>query len=257
MGFRTANLARLVQFNSSVSSSFLDMYKNNLEKDIVAEDEKKPSQTIAPSSVRCERKTWFRLRGVEPDKNKKPDLITQHTADMGTAIHELIQARLSRYLGDDWIDVDDYLNNHASEHSYSTEKYGFETRIEFFDIPIRFSCDGILRIDGNYYLLEIKSSDTNSFSELMDVKDEHIDQVKCYCSLLDINNALVLYVDRLYGDMKCYEVEFKHYEKSEVISNLKRLQQYADSRLAPEGLPRGDKWCGMCVYSRRCEQYGR
>ena len=62
------------------------------------------------SYIRCRRISWFRLRGVLPDKDEAPDLTLNFTADIGTACHKIIQSNLSEMYGDNWIDVEDYLS---------------------------------------------------------------------------------------------------------------------------------------------------
>jgi hypothetical protein len=258
MAFRQANLERLIKFNSAASSLFLDEYSRMIDKDIDKENTK-PSQTIAPSSSRCLRKTWFRLRGTEVDKSCSRDRTLQFTAEVGTACHEVIQQRLSRYLGDRWIDVAEYLKANVNDHEFEVEKHGFETRIAFKDIPIRFACDGVIKLQGVTYLLEIKSSDFGSFDELTAPKPQHIDQVKCYGTMLHIDRVLFLYVDRQYGGLKCFEVVIKQQDKDAVNNNIKHVMDCVDSGLAPEPLPKGDSWCSsaMCPYFKTCAQYGR
>lgn len=258
MAFRQANLQRLIKFNSAASSLFLDEYSKMIDRDIDLANTK-PSQTIAPSSLRCLRKTWFRLKGTEVDKSCVRDQTLQFTAEIGTACHEVIQQRLSNYLGDRWVDVAEYLKTNVSDHDYEVSKHGFETRIAFKDIPIRFACDGIVKIQGITYLLEIKSSDFGSFDELTEPKSQHVDQVKCYGTMLHIDKVLFLYVDRQYGGLKCFEVTISQKDKNTVNDNIKHVMECVESGLAPDPLPKGDGWCtsAMCPYFKTCAQYGR
>ena len=258
MAFRSANLDHLVKFNSSSAMYFLQTYEDGLDSEITEIGLTKPSQTIAPSSVRCKRKTWFRLRGVEPDKISVPDKALRWSADLGTAIHSIVQEKCINYFEENWIDVNEYLKNFVKDHEYETEVSGYETRINFKDIPIRFSCDGIVRVDNEYYLVEFKTCDSSIFKNLTDVKEEHISQVICYCSLLHLKKALVIYIDRTYGDMKCYERKILPYEESEMIQSFQDVMNAVQTRLAPRGLPKGDKWCtsNYCPYYKKCKEYG-
>ena len=258
MAFRSANLDHLVKFNSSSASNFLKIYDDSLDEEIKEIGLKKPSQTIAPSSVRCKRKTWFRLRGVEPDRISRPDRALRWSADLGTAIHAMIQEKCLNYFKDSWIDVNDYLKENVKDHIYKTETSGYETRINFEDIPVRFSCDGIVKFDNEYYLVEFKTCDSGTFKDLTDIKEEHISQVICYCSLIHLKKALVIYIDRSYGDMKCYEKKIMSYEEYDMIQSFHDVMNSVQTRLAPEGLPKGDKWCtsNYCPYYRKCKEYG-
>ena len=67
MGFKTANMAAVVRFNSANSSNFLDAYETYLHDTVQSSLNRPKSRTFAPSSFRCARKNWFRLRGTAPD----------------------------------------------------------------------------------------------------------------------------------------------------------------------------------------------
>ena len=261
MGFRTLDFAHLARFNSSVSCSFLDRYEEFVDEKIRLDNERPSHKTFAPSSFRCDRRSWFRLRGVNPDKVKTVDRTLNFTAEIGTACHRIIQQNLVELLKDDWIPVDRYLSENPIPWKYelTPAEDSLETHVEIFDIPIRFSVDGIIRIDGKYYLLEIKTSEFSSWNDLTDPKSEHKDQILCYCALLGLSGAIVLYQDRQYGGFKCYEMKISEYDRDNVINRFYHVLDCVEKNIAPEGLPAGDKWCSSayCPYVSKCMQYGR
>lgn len=258
MAFRSAELGRLVKFNSSSSSKFLQIYEDGLDNDIEQICLRKPEPRIAPSSIRCKRRAWFRLRGCNTDAPTKPDRVLRWSADLGTAIHELVQKQCIAYFKDNWVDVPTYLKDNVHDHKYSVITHGYEARVKFTDIPISFACDGILKLDDMYYLVEFKTSDSAVFRDLVDIKDEHVSQVICYSTLLHLSRALVIYIDRAYGDMKCYERKILSYEQEQMMSDISEIIESVKYRIAPEGLPKGDKWCtsNYCPYYKLCKQYG-
>lgn len=257
MSFRTADFQHLIKFNSATSCHFIDDYESHVKAKIQAENLEPKSQTFAPSSVRCKRISWFRLRGVQPDFNKNPDLGLNFTADIGTACHQIIQQNLIELYGDNWITVPDYLKHLAPKYRYNVESSGYETQVEILDPPIRFACDGILFIDNKYYLLEIKTADYTSFDQLTGPKPQHIDQIKCYATILGIPNVLVLYVDRQYGTMKCFEITVSPGEMTEVWSMFEDVQSAVSSMIAPPKLPKNDSWCtpSHCLYYKKCQEW--
>lgn len=261
MGFRTVNFAHLARFNSSTSSDFLDKYESFVDEKIRKKNSEPSHRTFAPSSFRCDRRSWFRIRGVQPDSVKTVDVTLNFTAEIGTACHRIIQTNLKECLGSDWIEVSSYLKTHPIPWKYNLEpsEDSLETRVEIIDIPVRFSVDGIIRLNGEYYLLEIKTSEFSSWNDLTDPKSEHRDQILCYCALLGLKKAIVLYQDRQYGGFKCYEVSFTNDELDSVITRFYHVLDMVDKNLAPDGLPVGDKWCSpsMCLYYKRCQEYGR
>lgn len=261
MSFRSANFAHLARFNSAVSSDFLDFYENFVDSKIAEKNSEPSHKTFAPSGFRCKRKMWFRLRGTEPDQLKQVDRVLNFTAEIGTACHKIIQSNLKEALQDDWIPVDRYLQEHPIPYDYTLKQDddGLETKIEILDPPIRFACDGIIRWKGKLYLLEIKTSEYSSFDELTDPKSEHIMQVKCYTTLLGLSGVLFMYQDRQYGSLKVYEMNVSDADKQMVTNTMKYVQDMAEANLAPEPLPKGDKWCtpNQCPYYKKCAQWGR
>lgn len=258
MAFRTANLQALVKFNSDASRKFIQQYEGFVLRKIESEVSEPPHRTFAPSSFRCSRKQWFRLRGTQPDKVERPDVALNFSAEVGTARHKVIQQNLKEMLKDDWIEVEDYFKSIELPSNYILTKSddGLETLVEFTDIPVRFAVDGIIRIDSKIYLLEIKTSDHGAFAELTDPKPIHIDQVKCYCAMLNLFNVLMVYEDRQYGDMKCYQVNFSSLDQIDVMEKMEDLQTMAQSNIAPERLPHGDYMCSNCEYKKKCKEWG-
>ena len=221
-------------------------------------------KTFAPSALRCKRRSWFRLRGTQPDKPRSADRILEFTAEVGTACHSMIQERIIRALNNcdqfQWIDVVEYLHERDfySKFDIHTLKNGYETQIEFTDPPVRFAVDGLLRYSGEFCLFEIKTCEYTSWNDLTAPKEEHIDQFRAYCTLLDVNRGFFFYVDRQYGGVKCFEIQVSDSEQQEIMDMFKEVQQYAEFGIAPDPLPTGDKWCtpNFCPYYEKCKQFG-
>ena len=264
MGFRSANLAaHMMKFNSAASSDFLDLYNNIIDEEIIEKNASGGHKTFAPSQMRCDRVSWFRLRGTTPDKVKNPDATLYFTAQIGTACHEAIQRRLIEKLGGDWIPVKQWIAENPEffkDYDMIVEEKGYETTIEIRKpYPIRFACDGIVRLNGKVYLLEIKTAEFASLNDLTAPKLKHMDQVKCYSTLLHIFDVLFLYQDRNYGELKCFEVNFTESDHRELTAKMDKVLELVDANIAPEGLPVGDPDCtpSMCKYYSVCKQWGR
>lgn len=254
--FRQANLKALVKFNSAVSSDILDSYEGFVLDKISKEKSEPSSKTFAPSGFRCKRKMWFRLRGSQPDVISNPDYTLDFKARIGTYCHTIIQSNLKTILNDDWIEVEDYLKDNPIPYEYSIESSELESKIEIFNPPVRFACDGIIRWKGEYYLIEIKTCDYADFENLTDPKPIHIDQVKCYSSLLNIPKVLFIYMDRQYGGMKCYEYKISLGDMKDILNQMSYIQDMADNNLAPERLDYSDYMCTNCEYKKKCKEWG-
>lgn len=262
MAFKSWNSQHLAKFNSADSSDFLDFYEQARDARILSAYDNPSHQTFAPSSFRCKRIQWFRLRGVQPDKPKVADNVLDFTAIVGTALHKMIQETLKAKLGADWLDVGEYIQEHVQNH----EKYklnqvvdSLETQVEIEDPPIRFACDGIIHWKNENILIEIKSSEYASWQDLTDPKSEHVAQTKCYCALLNLKRVFFIYIDRQYGGVKVYDVRYPDHETQQVWADMKEVQEAVEYHLCPEPLPKGDSWCteAHCKYYRKCAEYGR
>lgn len=256
MAFTPINAATYVKFNSANSSKLIQTYRDYKTTKIQEEGAKPKSRTFAPSSIRCCRKSWFRLRGSEPDFLELPDLGMEFRAEVGTARHYEIQKALSESLKEDWIDVASYLDSIIVPYKYTISKSGYETRIEIEEPAIKFACDGVVRLNGKLFLLEIKTSDYDSFASLSTIKTVHKDQVIAYSSLLKLPDVLVLYEDRLNGDMKCYELHITHSESETFYHNIEYVMNCVRMNLAPDRLPAGDYACKNCEYRKKCKAWG-
>lgn len=252
-----------MKFNSAVSADFLNLYTSLIEEEIIEENLEPKHKTFAPSQMRCKRVSWFRLRGTQPDRVKSPDITLDFTAQVGTACHEAIQARLSSALQEDWIPVRRYIKTHPeyfSDYDMDIEEKGYETQLELRSpYPVRFACDGIINFQGKIRLLEIKTAEFSSLNDLTGPKEKHLDQIKCYSTLLHIPDVIFLYQDRQYGEMKCFEVHVSETEWNDVKKQMEEVMYLAEVNIAPEGLPAGDPDCSpsMCPYSQVCKEWGR
>lgn len=257
MAFKSLESIQLARFNSADSNDFLDFYEGALDESILEGESETPSRTFAPSQIRCKRVSWFRLRGVAPEKEIVVDRALNFTAKIGTACHQNIQEVLSKKLGADWIDVDDYLKSHKTDYEYKCIKNGYETQVEIFKpVPIKFAPDGIIFWKGKYWLLEIKTSEYSSFDKLSAPKPHHLDQIKAYATLLGIHNVLVLYQDRMYGNLKCYSVNVTDKDMEQIWCMFNEVLDCVDKNIAPPK-PDNTRYCtpSYCRYYNKCKEW--
>ena len=239
------------------------MYMNLVDEEIIADSSEIKQLTFAPSQMRCDRVSWFRLRGVQPDVATNPDRATEFIAEIGTACHELIQHRVSEKLQADWIEVEEWVRSNPTlfaDYEMNITKSGYESRVEMTKpYPVRFGCDGIIRFNNKIYILEIKTTESATLADLIEPKQKHMDQIRCYSTLLQIPDILFFYQDRTYGDAKCFEVNLTPNDWDEVKHKMDDVIWHVDANIAPDGLPVGDPDCSqsMCPYYRKCREWGR
>lgn len=256
MAFRSLGDSVSARFNSELSSDFLNFYESALDESILEGETRIPSRTFAPSQIRCKRVSWFRLRGVLPEQEESANRSLDFTAKIGTACHQNIQQILIKQLGKDWIDVEEYMKSANLPYKYTCTKCEFETKVEIEDPPIKFAPDGIIFYKGKYRLLEIKTSEYSSFDKLIDAKPQHIDQVVCYGTLLNLPDVLFLYQDRMYGNLKCFEHHITDGEMIIMRTMIKEVQHCVEKNIAPPK-PEDTKYCSpsYCRYYNKCREW--
>jgi hypothetical protein len=261
MAFKKLSDVSSSSFNSAVSYEFLEEYQSYLKNKISESKSQIRGKTFAPSSLRCNRQQWFKLRGTQPDFVESPDTTLSFIANVGTMCHREIQENLKNRLGENWVEVEDYLKSVDIGRDYELLKStdSLETFVTFYDPPIRFACDGIVIYNGKTYLLEIKTSEFSSWQVLSTAKQEHIDQVTAYSALLKLPNVLMLYQERQYGGLKCFELYVPTSAWDNLFNRFDYVIDCVKTNIAPEGLPVGDKWCtpSYCPYYKKCQEYGR
>ena len=257
MAFRPVDSIQHARFNSANSCEFLTLMENTIDEAILEGESHIPSRTFAPSQLRCKRVSWFRLRGVLPEPETVVDRATNFTALVGSACHQNIQDLLSKKLGASWIDPEDYLRSQSFNYKYSCTKNDYETQVEIFEpVPIKFAPDGIIFWKGKYWLLEIKTSEYSSFDKLEAPKSQHLDQIKSYATILHIHNVLVIYQDRQYGGLKCFEVTISDNDMDEMWGMFREVQDYVVKNIAPPK-PLDTRYCtsSYCRYCNKCKEW--
>lgn len=257
MGFQPVESTPQVRCNTVTSGEFLSLYERALDENILAGELRLPSRTFAPSQIRCKRVSWFRLRGVTPEPETEVDRVLNFTTQVGTACHQTIQGILSNKLGNNWIDPETYLKQTDLPYQYICTKNGFETLIEISKpVPIKFAPDGIFFWQDKYWLLEIKTSEHSSFEKLTAVKSQHLDQIKCYATLLNIHNVLVIYQDRAFGGLKCFEVIITDADMKQIWNMFREVQDCVAKNIAPNK-PEDTRYCNpsYCRYYNKCKEW--
>ena len=183
-------------------------------------------------------------------------------ADTGTRRHEAIQEVLEsmKELGYDWeyYPVDKYVKQKQSEGKCLSlqikGQVGAETHLFDTTLLTSFRCDGIIRrlSTNEYYLFEFKNQVSFKARDKKDVDEAHHNQVICYCTSLDLDNAFVLYENRDTCELECPVVfEVTEEMKQGLVSRIMECEGYVERMIAP---PKPDdlsvcKWCkykGIC-----------
>ncbi len=115
--------------------------------------------------------------------------------------------------------------------------------------------DGILKIDNERYLLEIKTIKDFGFQKLIEqgpIK-AHIDQIQLYLYFLKLKKGFLLYENKDNQILKEYSVSLSLPYAEKLIFKLKRLKFLIDNDILPEKTK--ETWqCKNCPFREICKK---
>lgn len=223
-------------------------------------EQRVPSNTYKPSSLGgCKRNMYFQVIGACLDEAKKSGAGIIGICETGSARHEILQTWVSRMneCGYDceWVDVESFLKSRSVAGTIVKERSGMETKCYNEILNISFLCDGIIKYDGKYYILEIKTEDNFKHQKRIGPEKKHISQAAAYSVCLGIDNVIFLYENRNYCTRKSFLVEITDEMKQElVINEIEEIENYrAKSEIPPKSTLKSD--CTYCNYKTECKKW--
>lgn len=206
------------------------------------------SQTISPSGLACQVACALKLQGI-PTEPQMESFQSRCFTDNGEDRHKRIQEFLSQTPY--WVDVAEYVKAKNLPLDIIRQD-GFEVLLQHKVLPIRFKCDGMLFIEGVYYVLEIKTErgQANAFRTTYEPK--HQKQGITYTYMLDTDRILWVYEGRELLEQKPFVQLVKKEEKQEIA---KYLQEIVDNKDRIELLKNDEKSCAYCAYKKYCKAY--
>lgn len=223
---------------------------------------------FSPSSLSnsCLRHLYYKFMGIQEEPENR--LVTDYgpirsILQNGNDRHERIQEVLSTFDGKnskfEWIDVIEYLKEFNPPNTEVIERNGFEVKLYNSVIPSRFMCDGIVKFNGEYYVIEIKTMNERKFAmakKAGEPLEEHINQASTYSLILGINKVLYIYENR--NNMQwlplLYNVTPEN--KQLVIDLTNAIKTYATLNKIPPRTSDVAKNCRWCRYKILCGSDG-
>ena len=129
---------------------------------------------------------------------------------------------------------------------------------EEVDIPsqelIAGRADALLRINGQRYVLDIKSINRSGFQALKAPKEDHVHQVQLYLHFFQIPKGVLLYVNKDTQELKEFQFDYDPKLCQDLLSDLEILKKEIDDDLVPARLPTwpSDPQCRYCPYRDIC-----
>lgn len=226
------------------------------------------TQKISPSGLGCEVAVAWKLTGKEmAPENRSFD--SNGYASAGNARHQAIQEFLANNPNVEWVNLEKFVSENnlpfTVDYEYgireNAEKYGltcdqvceltgsYERLLRHTNNLIQFKLDGLIKFEGEYYIVEIK---TCSEADLAKAPlEKHQLQGKTYALMLGIRNVIWIYEDRTKFR---HTIAFQHMEDEDIEFIRKKLNRIVLYKDTPEKLERSSN-CKYCRYIDLCKEY--
>ena len=255
------NLAKLIS-NATKELTPEQEFLNALNEAIVKEEVKtrrQPTKSFKPSSIAgCHRMMYFTLIGAPIDKNFDADPQFIGMGQSGTARHEYLQTTISQMKENgfdvEWIEIEDYLKIRPQKGLEIISKQGLETKLFSRKYNLRFLCDGIIKVNGVYFILEIKTEVSFKWQSRTEADRKHIPQASSYSLCLGINRVLFLYENRDLCSKKAFIVEVSDDDRKGVVKTIRKVNNSKRLKQVP---PKSeDKYdCRFCDFKDECKKW--
>lgn len=234
-------------------------FLTDLKRSIELEDKKnarKPSLSYKPSSMNCIRNMYYQVTGVEVEIDSSYVMVG--ICESGTDRHERIQTAISKMKDNGfdctYVDVAEYVKSRGLDLEV-VEKCGNETKLYDRKRNISFLCDGIIKYQGHYYIVEFKTESSFKWRDRKGVDPKHYNQARTYSLELLINDVIFVYINRDIVDMKCYMYTVSEQERLDILTLMATCDEYVNRKeLPPKPQDISGKICAYCNYRDLCER---
>lgn len=238
-----------------VERQFLDDLKRSIELDD-KKNARKPSQAYKPSSMNCIRNMYYQVMGIDGESESNYTMIG--ICEAGSDRHERIQNAISKMKDNGfdctYVDVAEYVKSRGLDEDLDiVDKQGNETKLYDRKRNISFLCDGIIKYQGKYYIVEFKTESSFKWQKRNGVDPKHYNQARTYSLEFHLDNVIFIYINRDICDMKSYMYTVTDEERLEVLKSIATCDEYVKQKKLPPK-PEGifDKLCAYCSYKDLC-----
>lgn len=254
------NLAKLINAANEKKSPekvFMDAYNSTL---IALDEPRKPSKFYKPSSIGgCPRNVYFQRIGTEQDKNSGVSPEIMEMGHSGTDRHERIQKvvmNMRKHGFDiDWIPLDKFLESRPVEGTKVVSKVGAEYKLFNEKYQLSLMCDGVIKLESVYYILEIKTEVSFKWQGRCEVSVTHIPQACSYALVLGIPRILFLYENRDMLKKKPFVIEVTPKQIQEtVLDPIIFIEKHIMDGVIPDKTD-SPNLCKYCRYTEECKKW--
>lgn len=257
---RICKLVDVASNDKSVADSFLADLSYAIRKYAENNSPETVSKSYKPSSLHCIRNMYYQLVGQTIQVNNAISSDFIGICESGTARHNDIQNAIShmKELGFDceYVDVAEYVKEHSLPNIEIIDKCGNETKLFNSQYNIRFLCDGIIKYQGKYYILEIKTETSFKWNSRTDVDDSHKLQATAYSLSLGLNEVIFLYENRDLCSKKCFTFKVTDDMRNELVAKINTCDNCVANNKVPNMpfIDYNNKHCRYCSYIEQCKK---
>lgn len=238
-----------------------DGFLNDLKRSIEMTDEKyarKPSQTYKPSSMNCIRQSFYQIVGTDPDPANS-SYISVGICNSGSDIHVRIQTAIldmkENGMDCEYVPVDEFVRLRGLKDINIVGVSGMETKLYHKKFNMSFMCDGIIKYKNHYYILELKTENSNKFFNRNSVDYNHYHQATAYSLAFGLDEVLFVYISRDTLDMKSFMLNVTPAMKEELVGYIEECDSYVKRLIAPpKPSDISKKACSYCGYKEQCKK---
>ncbi|MBM4177268.1 PD-(D/E)XK nuclease family protein [Candidatus Gribaldobacteria bacterium] len=119
--------------------------------------------------------------------------------------------------------------------------------------------DAIVCLNGENYIVDIKTMNSLQFRNLKQARDEHQLQVQLYMHFFNLKKAILLYIDKDKQELKEFIIEYDEGLVNELLRGLDELKDQIEKDIVPGVLIDYPKnWqCSYCQYREICDLAGK
>ena len=247
----------------SPEQEFLSDLKRSMELQ-AKKNYHKGSQTYKPSSMNCIRQMYYIVKGIDAESTENYTSIG--ICNSGTDIHQRVQQAVldmkSNGIDCEYINVADYVRSRNLDYLEITKEPDFnngdyETKLYHKNLNMSFLCDGIIKYKNMYFILELKTENTNKFWMREGVDLNHYNQGTAYSLSLQIDNVIFVYINRDVFDMKSFMFTPTDEMKQELVGRIVECDSYIKKfKVPPKPQNVSKKACEYCGFRNQCRKDG-
>lgn len=248
----------LKQFRSDAgpAEQFVMMLQETIRK---SNPPRKPSVSFKPSSLgTCLRRNYYEITGANIDIVAVSDELVgmgEAGTDRHARLQQYIQQMRSKGFDCDWVDVEDYLKKFPQPGTTLRKRRGAEIGLNYEPLNLHLFLDGIIRLNGKYYILELKTEASFKWQSRREPDPMHMVQVTCYSIVVGLSDVILLYESRDICKKKAYHAVITDEQRAALRHFIARVNAYAAMAALP---PRttDEKNCRYCPYNQVCTRAG-